>query len=158
MKAVNQVNNNGPLQVKLQGSTIIHKLFEVTYETDGQSQRLRFTKKTYQERFLTSSPNKMRSIKVSDIAIFYAEGRLLFIRTKDNQKSIIEHTIESLESVLDPVLFFRVNRGMIIAFDDIKDMVPYYGRRIRVALHTPVDKEILVSREKVAEFKKWLGE
>lgn len=66
--------------------------------------------------------------------------------------------METLDSLLDPTLFFRVNRSVIISFDNIKDMFTFFGGRIKVILHTTVEKEIIVSRDKVGEFKKWLGE
>lgn len=113
----------------------------------------------YQQRFLVKNKQKLLSIKIEDVALFYAEGRLNFIKTKDNRKFIMHYTMEMLnQSLLDPNCFFRVNRSTIVSFDDIKDMFAYFGGRVKLVLNTPHEKEIIVSRDKVSEFRKWLGE
>jgi hypothetical protein len=113
----------------------------------------------YYTRFLVKNGHRLLSIKVERIALFYAEGRINFLKTKDNNKFIVESTIETLSnSLLDPVRFFRVNRSTIVSFDDIKDMFSYFGGRIKLVLNIPHQKDIIVSRDKVNEFKKWLGE
>lgn len=113
----------------------------------------------YQDRFLVKTRQNFLSVKIEQIAFFYAEGRLNYFKTKDNRKYIIPYTMETLSySLLDPRKFFRVNRSTIVSFDNLKEMIPYFGGRIKLAMHTPSDKDIIVSREKVNDFKKWLGE
>lgn len=115
--------------------------------------------KQYQPRFLVKTREKLLSIRTEEIAIFFAEGRLNFIKTKDNRKYILHHSIETLsQTLLDPQKFFRVNRATIVAFDDIREMYSYFGGRVKLVLNTTFEKEIIVSRDKVAEFKRWLGE
>lgn len=113
----------------------------------------------YQPRFLVKTREKLLSIRTDEIAIFFAEGRLNFLKTKDNRKYILHHSIETLtQTLLDPDRFFRVNRATIVAFDDIREMYSYFGGRVKLVLNTPFEKEIIVSRDKVSEFKRWLGE
>jgi DNA-binding LytR/AlgR family response regulator len=113
----------------------------------------------YQERFLVKNKQKLVSIRAEEVSLFFAEGRLNFLKTKDKRKFIIHYTMEALShSLLEPKCFFRVNRSTIVSFNDIKEMFPYFGGRIKLALHTPYEKDIIVSRDKVNEFKKWLGE
>jgi DNA-binding LytR/AlgR family response regulator len=120
--------------------------------------RTQKTRAAYQQRILVKHTDKLISLKVNDVAHIYAEGRLNFIRTTDNRKFIINQSIEILYSQLDPALFFRINRSMIISFDDIKDMFAYFGGRVKIILKSQVEKDIIVSRDKVNDFKKWLGE
>lgn len=113
----------------------------------------------YQPRFLVKTREKLLSIRIEDIALFFAEGRLNFLKTKDNKKYILHHSIETLsQCLLAPDRFFRVNRATIVAFDDIREMYSYFGGRVKLVLNTPFEKDIIVSRDKVAEFKRWLGE
>lgn len=115
--------------------------------------------KQFQSRFLVRTREKLISVRAEEIAIFFAEGRLNFIKTKDNKKYILQHSIESLnQSLLDPQKFFRVNRATIVAFDDIREMYSHFGGRVKLVLNTPFEKEIIVSRDKAGEFKRWLGE
>jgi DNA-binding LytR/AlgR family response regulator len=112
----------------------------------------------YQQRFLVKNKQKLVSIRVSEVSLFYAEGRINFMKTTDNKKYMIAQTMESLMTSLDPSDFYRVNRSTIIAFDAIKDMYAYFGGRVKIILHIPLEKEIIVSKDKVSGFKKWLGE
>jgi DNA-binding LytR/AlgR family response regulator len=112
----------------------------------------------YQQRFLVKNRKRLLSIRVSDVALFYAEGRINFMKTTDNKKFIIPQTMESLMASLDPSGFHRVNRSAIVAFDAIKDMYAWYGGRVKITLVIPLEKELIVSKDKVAGFRKWLGE
>jgi len=113
----------------------------------------------YQKRFLVKSKQHFRSIRVEDIAGFFSEGRLIFMHTKEGKKYIVNQTMDMLsESLLKPTDFFRVNRSMIVAFSEMKEIVAYFGGRLKVTIHTAGMKDILVSRERVPAFKKWLGE
>lgn len=113
----------------------------------------------WQQRFLVRNKQKLRSVRVEDIAVFLAEERLNFLMTKDGKKFVVPYSIATLsQSLLCPDRFFKVNRSTIISFSDIKDMFSYFGGRIKIVLHTPVEKEIIVSRDRVGAFRKWLGE
>lgn len=112
----------------------------------------------YQQRFLVKSKQRLLSIRVSEVAMFYAEGRINFMKTTDNKKFIIPQTMESLVASLDPASFHRVNRSAIVAFDAIRDMYAWYGGRVKITLMVPLEKDLIVSKDKVGGFKKWLGE
>jgi len=54
-------------------------------------------------------------------------------------------------------MFFRVNRNFIINFSAIQDIIIYSSSRLKVMLtNWEENDEILVSRERVAEFKEWM--
>ncbi len=112
-------------------------------------------KKTYKDRFLIRIGNHIRAVSSGDILIFYAEGRDVSLLNTDGKSYPIDYTIEALLPLLDPQYFFRVNRSCIVALDAIADVVVYSSRRLRLYLKQPFEKEIVVSREKVADFKNW---
>jgi DNA-binding LytR/AlgR family response regulator len=149
------------LPVKLQHVQLAKSILSLN-ETAGQAAvatRTFGNATQYQPRFLVKTREKLLSIRTDEIAIFFAEGRLNFLKTKDNRKYILHHSIETLtQTLLDPDRFFRVNRATIVAFDDIREMYSYFGGRVKLVLNTPFEKEIIVSRDKVSEFKRWLGE
>lgn len=149
------------LPVKLQHIQLAKSILSLndTAEQPAAATRTFGTATQYQPRFLVKTREKLLSIRTDEIAIFFAEGRLNFLKTKDNRKYILHHSIETLtQSLLDPDRFFRVNRATIVAFDDIREMYSYFGGRVKLVLNTPFEKEIIVSRDKVSEFKRWLGE
>lgn len=125
---------------------------EVLFETSSPAMS------RYQQRFLVKNKQRLMSIRVSEVAMFYSEGRINFMKTTDNKKFIIPQTMESLVASLDPASFHRVNRSAIVAFDSIRDMYAWYGGRVKITLTVPLEKDLIVSKDKVGGFKKWLGE
>lgn len=109
----------------------------------------------FKNRFLVRLGNHIHSIKSEDISFFYAEGRDAYLIANNEKKYIIEYTLEKLEELLNPRVFFRVNRSFIVNINAIADVLVYSNRRLKLTLHQNIDKEIIVSREKVADFKKW---
>jgi DNA-binding LytR/AlgR family response regulator len=111
----------------------------------------------YRKRFLVKNGQKLVSIETKDIAYFYSDGRLNFFKTHDNKKLIIDYTMDDLEDLLDPDQFFRISRSFFVSIASIEKIDDYFGNRLILNLRPSVDKEALVSREKVADFKKWMG-
>ena len=113
------------------------------------------TEKKSKERFLVRLGNHIHSIKTNEISLFYAEGRTVYLVTKEKKKFILDYTLESLDDVLNSAVFFRVNRTFIINISDIKNVLVYTNSRLKITSNVFTEKEIIVSREKVALFKQW---
>jgi len=64
--------------------------------------------------------------------------------------------IENWQEQLDPEHFFRVNRTYIVHIDVIKDIIAYSNSRLKLMLHSYNEQEIIVSRERVKDFKNWI--
>ena len=97
------------------------------------------------------------SIPVTQIAYFFSQERFIFLKTFDNQKFLLEYRIEQLENLLSPAMFFRINRSYIISLPTVKEIHSYFGNRLKLYLTPLPDKEIIVSRKRVNDFKEWLG-
>jgi two-component system, LytTR family, response regulator LytT len=113
--------------------------------------------KEYRKRFLIKNGQKLVSIEVNDICYFFSDGRLNFFKTVDNKKFVVDYTMEELEEMLDPERYFRISRSFYVSIDSIDKIDDYFGNRLILQLKPTVDKEALVSREKVTDFKKWMG-
>lgn len=111
----------------------------------------------YRKRFLVKQGQKLFSVEVTDILYFFSEDRLSFIRTRTNQKFLVDYTLDELADSLDPVQFFRVNRSLIVSHDAVSQIHPYDGHRLLLTLQPAYDREAIVSREKVSDFKTWMG-
>jgi DNA-binding LytR/AlgR family response regulator len=114
-------------------------------------------RKEYRKRFLVKLGQKLISIESDDIAYFYSDGRLNFFKTKDNKRFVVDYTMDELEEMLDPDKYFRISRSFFVSIESIEKIDDYFGNRLILQLTPVVDKESLVSREKVTEFKKWMG-
>ncbi|MBL0359329.1 MAG: response regulator transcription factor [Chitinophagaceae bacterium] len=113
--------------------------------------------KEFRKRFLVKHAQKLVSIEVGEIAYFYSDGRLNFFKTTDNRKFVVDYTMDELQEMLDPEKFFRISRSFYVSISSVDKIDDYFGNRLVLGLKPAVDKEALVSREKVTEFKKWMG-
>ena len=113
-------------------------------------------KKT-KDRFLVRLGNHIHSIKSTEISLFYADGRTVYLITNTKRKYILDYKLESLEEVLNPPGFFRVNRTFIVNISDIQDVLVYSNSRLKITSKVFNEKEIIVSREKVNAFKSWFA-
>lgn len=111
--------------------------------------------KEYKNRFMVKLGEHIRSITIDQISLFFADGRDVYLVTNQNRKFIIDYTLEALEDILEPKLFFRLNRTFILHINSIKDVLVYSNSRLKITLHQEFDREIIVSREKVVDFKSW---
>jgi len=113
--------------------------------------------KEYRKRFLVKHAQKLVSIEIDDIGYFFSDGRLNFFKTIDNRKFVVDYTMDELEDMLDPEKYFRISRSFYVSAASIDKIDDYFGNRLILQLRPAVDKEALVSREKVTDFKNWLG-
>jgi two-component system, LytTR family, response regulator LytT len=113
--------------------------------------------KEYRKRFLVKHGQKLVSIDVEEIAYFFSDGRLNFFKTYDNRKFVVDYTMDELEDMLDPERYFRISRSFYVSVNSIDQIHDYFGNRLLLNLKPAVDKESIVSREKVTDFKKWMG-
>ncbi len=112
----------------------------------------------YRNRFLVKQGQKFVSVEVCEIAYFFSFERFVYFKTHQDAKYLVEYSLEELTEMLDPANFFRVNRSLLLTFKAIKHIHPYSGNRLKLHLHPVFEKEVIVSREKMHDFKSWLGE
>ncbi|MDB5196870.1 MAG: LytR family transcriptional regulator [Flaviaesturariibacter sp.] len=140
--------------------SIYHKEEEspkVSLETLVKELQQKIQIKEYRKRFLVKLGQKLVSIEVEDIAYFFSDGRLNFFKTFDNRKFVVDYTMDELHDMLNPDNFFRISRSFYISVDSVGQIHDYFGNRLLLDLKPETDKEAIVSREKVTEFKTWLG-
>ncbi len=128
---------------------------EPTYSYNELSRMLTQMQKKYKTRFLTKVGDHIKSIVTENILLFFAEGRTVYIATKKGNRYIIDYTLEDLLTSLNPELFFRANRSFIVNINAIEDVIMYSNSRLLIKLNFKFEKEIIVSRDKVAMLKNW---
>jgi DNA-binding LytR/AlgR family response regulator len=113
--------------------------------------------KTYKQRFTIKIGEHLKMISIEEVECFYSENKGTYLHTLDNRDYLLDVTLELLETELNPKDFFRVSRKFIIPLKTIKDIVVYSNSRLKVILPTYKADEVIVSRERVNDFKDWLG-
>lgn len=113
--------------------------------------------KNYKKRFTVKIGPHLKVISTDEIECFFSENKGTYLHTFDNRNYLVETTLELLEQELDPAVFYRISRKFIIPLKAIKEIVVYANSRLKVILPSYKDDEVIVSREKVADFKNWIG-
>ncbi|GAA3776022.1 LytTR family DNA-binding domain-containing protein [Flavobacterium ginsengiterrae] len=113
--------------------------------------------KTYKKRFTVKIGQHLKVINTEEIECFFSENKGTYIHTFENRDYLIDSTLEILEQELDKKDFFRVSRKFIVPLKAIKEIQVYTNSRLKVILPSYKDDEVIVSREKVQDFKSWLG-
>ncbi len=111
---------------------------------------------SFKERFSVKIGTQIKVITLDDIMCFFSENKATYIKTVEDRNYLIDHSLEVLEKSLDPKLFFRINRKYIIAIKSIQDIHTYSNSRLIVNLNNYQSEDLIVSREKVNDFKLWL--
>jgi two-component system response regulator LytT len=114
-------------------------------------------KQDLQERFLIQSGRRIKTVKIAEIAYFYSTGKDTFLCTWDNKNYSIDYSLDKLENLIDPDLFFRINRKYIVHLDAIKNMYVLSKSHLKLEMEPKPDEDTLVSFNKSAEFRKWLN-
>ena len=111
----------------------------------------------YKERILIKRGQQLSYLKVDQLAYFFAEGKFTYAVDTQYNKYILDNTLSDLETELSPRLFFRINRNLIVHIEAISKVHSWAGNRLQVELKAAALADTVVSREKVAAFKDWLG-
>ena len=121
------------------------------------SNLLRLPPADYKTRFLTTIGDRIRYVPVEQIAYFFAEDNTVYVVTQDRKKYILDYTLDHLETLVDPKLFFRITRKYLTHIASIGEVSRYFNSRLKVGLVPPTDDEILISRVRVPGFLGWMG-
>lgn len=111
----------------------------------------------YKKRFSVKVGDHIKIIPIEEVELFYSEFKGTFLHTFEGRTFLLDTTLESLEKELDPTQFFRISRKYIIGHTALKDIVVYSNSRLKLTLKSYNKEEVIVSRERVGDFKEWLG-
>ena len=111
----------------------------------------------YKKRITIKLGDRIIIVEEKDIAYFIAENRTCYLYTKDNDKYIVDFSLDTILSQLNPKTFFRISRDCITAFSSIKDIKRYYKGRLSISLIPDYGKSIIISKERVSDFMEWLN-
>ncbi|MBT8286271.1 MAG: response regulator transcription factor [Flavobacteriaceae bacterium] len=110
----------------------------------------------YKKRFTVRVGQHLKIIHADDVECFYSENKGTYAATTEGRAYLLDSTLEQLESELTPKIFFRVSRKYVININHIRDIISYTNSRLQIKLNKTSDQEIIVSRERVRDFKLWL--
>ena len=112
--------------------------------------------KNYKERFLIKVGTHLRIIDINEILYFYSFQKGTFLKTADGKDYLTDQSLELIEEIVDPALFFRINRKYLVKLTAINEAVAYSNSRLKLKVKQGSQDDFLVAREKVKTFKSWL--
>ena len=111
----------------------------------------------YKSRFMITVGTRIRSIETSEIAYFYSEEKLTFMVTKEGQNLPIDFSLDKLTTLLNPKDFFRISRQFLVSFQSIQTVHAHIKGKLKLELKPKSSLEVMVSGDRMTDFKEWLG-
>ncbi len=108
------------------------------------------------KRILAYTRNELVPISMQDISCVYVENQTTYILRKDGIRSITNLTLSDIYNCLDKSFFFKVNRQIIISISSIKKILKIDESKLKIEITPILEMDILIGKNKVAQFKKWL--
>jgi DNA-binding LytR/AlgR family response regulator len=110
----------------------------------------------FQERFLVTVGKQVKLVKGEEVAYFFSEQKIVYLITFAGNKYRTGFTLERLEQLLNPALFFRINRQFIIHLSAIVKMMPASKSRLQVVLQPGTNYDTITSSGRTDPFYNWL--
>jgi len=144
-----------PLRNAIEKFKSIH--YQKSISNDLLAQFFKELNTGYKTRFLIKVGEHYRSIQTSEISCFYILERATFIKTFSDNDYSVDYSLDYLCKKIDPDKFFRINRNCIININAVRDILCYSSSRLKIKLNgeKPI-YDLIVSKDKVNEFKKWI--
>jgi DNA-binding LytR/AlgR family response regulator len=112
---------------------------------------------TKRQRILAQRGTSFQPVALADAAYFFSENKLTFLVTRAGERLLVNEPLATLEGELDPREFFRLNRQVLARGSAVR-RYPSVGKgRLAVELLPPAKEEVLISQERGAEFREWIG-
>lgn len=114
------------------------------------------TTHTVKKRFTGKVGTRLFFIDTEEIAFFKADNKIVHLVCKKGNRYVVDHTMEKLEELLDRKYFFRMNRRYIVSIGAIEQVKPYFNSRLKLQVKGATQQdEMIISRERITEFKQW---
>lgn len=164
IEIINQINVVGCLSYPLSECCVenalnkVRRLDRFFQHKKGVAQKVKTdsAKIEYKTNFLVSQKDKLVPIAVADSACFAIEDDVVFIHTNDHRRFQTSHSLDELERLLNPLLFYRANRQCIIHKNAVVEIQHYFARKLLVKLKVPIKVQVIISKARASEFLQWM--
>jgi DNA-binding LytR/AlgR family response regulator len=142
---------------ELKGALLKLDEFKKIFNENGEVLAQAINNPEYKKRFVIRFGEHIKTLDVDDIAYCYSENKATLARTFEGRTFPMDHNLDALQDMLNPQQFFRINRQYLINLKAIEDMKSYTKARVIIHLKPAVKEPPVVSSERAADFKNWLG-
>lgn len=128
-----------------------------TYNINNLLSQINQGRSEHKSYFLVSERDKLIPLAVENIAYIYIDLKNVKAITHEGKTFYLNQTLDEIMGQLNQRLFFRANRQYIIAHQAIKDISIWFGNKLSVNLKLPAHEKIIISKNRVGEFKTWFS-
>jgi DNA-binding LytR/AlgR family response regulator len=129
-----------------------------SFDIESLVETLNGRKKSYKKRFLVNIGQKIKSVDINDVSFFYSSEKSTFLCSIEDRHYAIDFSLDTLEKILDPDMFFRINRKFIAGRAALDKIIILSKSRIKIELNPSVKESVYVSNARAHEFRLWLDE
>ncbi len=122
------------------------------------TQAMSMLTRQYKNRFIVKIGEHIKAISIDDILFFFSRDRATYCVTTEGKSYLLDPSLQEVAQMLDPQHFFQINRKYIISLKAVNDMVSFSNSRLKIILKHSDDNDVIVSRERVQDFKSWLDQ
>ena len=115
-----------------------------------------FKRKIYKSRFVIKAKGGIILLEASGIVYFQVKNGISYAYNADGKPFIINDNLNKLEELVDPELFFRINRGEMININFIEKIYPCAKECLTIQLKL-VKVNFQTSSNRTPEFRKWIS-
>ncbi|GAK89047.1 two-component system response regulator [Nonlabens ulvanivorans] len=140
--------------------------FQVRFRESEKKQHIDFNEiakmlgnpvdRVYKKRYTAKVGEHLKLFNTDDVQLFYSENKGSYLNLENGRNYLIDDKLEAIEKELDPAQFFRISRQAIINVNAIDDMISYTNSRLKIKINSFKEMDLIVSRERVKDFKNWL--
>lgn len=115
---------------------------------------------TKKQRLLARKGTAKYSKPINTLAYFLSDSKLCFTVDFNGERFFLDESLSEIEKHLDPKLFFRISRQLIIHVDAIKEFRSIEFSKIELTLFSNnwIKQSVIISQSTSPLFKKWISE
>ena len=111
----------------------------------------------YKSRFMIKVGEKIKTISIADVNAFYSEHKGTYVLTSEGRNYVLDESLEQISQKIDPELFFKISRKIVVNINAIDEIIAHSNSRLKLKIPFVELDEVIVAREKVNDFKAWIG-
>jgi len=139
---------------KLNSDLTSYKIkLDVNENTNNQNVSILPNKK----RILTHLKNEIVTLEIEHIAYIYMENTITYVKDVNGKISTSNNSLEEIYADLDNTVFFRANRQFILSIKSIDKILKYGNNQLKIEVIPKSAIDVIISKNKAAEFKSWLN-
>ena len=132
------------------------KLFSVKSFESSISKVIEQLSHSYKSRFFVKIGVHFKSIPAEHISCFFVEERCTFLKTEAGKNYGLDYSLDQIQKMVNPEMFFRISRNNLVNINYLSEIIAYSASRLKLRIKNCPDENLIVSRDKVSEFKKWM--